>query len=74
MWADRYIGKLVIVSHWSDFKLEDATKLGVLSEVRGEYFYIAGDARGYRHCRPVSRNKLVTQEEPCDKFSGVTQI
>lgn len=50
-----YFGKLVVVSHWSDFKLEDATKLGILNYIKDGYFYIADDSRGYRFCRLVSR-------------------
>lgn len=52
---DSLIGKLVVVAHWSDFKLEDATVLGILSRIdSGGYFYIRGSARGYRYMRPVS--------------------
>ena len=52
------IGKLVVVAHWSDFDLMDATKLGVLQRVHKGYFYIEDDVRGYRYCRPVSNLKL----------------
>ena len=54
----KYIGKLVVVAHWSDFDLMDATKLGTLEKMEGGYFYIQGDSRGYRHCRPVSQKRL----------------
>ena len=59
----KYIGKLVVVAHWGDFKLEDATRLGVLREVENGYFYVNGDNRGYRHCRPVSQRRLHSLEE-----------
>ena len=51
-----HIGELVVVAHWSDFQIEDATKLGVLRAIEGEHsdiFYVDGDQRGYRHCRSV---------------------
>ncbi len=53
-----FIGKLVVVSHWHDFDLADAVKLGRLQEYRDGYFYIQGDKRGYKHCRPVSVKRL----------------
>lgn len=53
--SKNYFGKLVVVAHWSDFKLEDATKLGILKDIRDGYFYVDGDSRGYRFCRLVSR-------------------
>lgn len=52
------IGELVVVSHWIDFKMEDATKLGILRDVRDGHFYIEGDGRGYRHCRRVNSRCL----------------
>jgi hypothetical protein len=55
---NKLIGKLVVVSHWSDFKLEDATKLGILRKIKDGYFYIDNDSRGYRHCRKVSQKNL----------------
>jgi hypothetical protein len=54
------IGKLVVVSHWPDFKLEDATKLGVLREIKDGYFYINNDSRGYRYCRKVSQKLVIS--------------
>ena len=56
--VDKLIGKLVVVSHWSDAKLEDATKLGILYKVEDSYFYIDGDNRGYKYCRKVSQRPL----------------
>lgn len=53
-----YCGKLVVVAHWADFKLEDATKLGILTHVEDGYFYVLGDLRGYRHCRMVCEKQL----------------
>lgn len=56
------IGRLVVVSHWRDAKLEDATKLGILQDIRDGYFYIQDDSRAYRHCRKVSQ-KVFSRED-----------
>lgn len=50
-----YIGKLVVLSHWSDFDLNDEVRLGILDRVEGNYFYISGSNRGYRYCRSVGK-------------------
>jgi len=55
-WIEEWIGRLVVVAHWSDFQLEDETRLGILRGVRSGYFYIDGSERGYRHCRVVGDN------------------
>lgn len=52
------IGELVVVSHWQDFKLEDATVLGILREYRDGYFYVVGSRRGFRHCRKVMGREI----------------
>mgnify|MGYP001572394802 CR=1 FL=1 len=54
-------GKLVVVAHWSDFKLEDATKLGILTHLKDGYFYILGDSRGYRYCRLVCQKQIICE-------------
>lgn len=46
---------LVVVSHWSDFDLNDAVFLGKFKECRGGYFYIQNSGRGFKYCRKVSR-------------------
>lgn len=48
MSTQNYCGKLVVVAHWADFKLEDATKLGILNRVTDRY------------CRPVSQKYLLS--------------
>jgi hypothetical protein len=55
---NKLIGKLVVVTHWRDFQLEDATKLGILKKIENDYFYIIDDARGYKYCRVVKENTL----------------
>lgn len=54
----KHIGKLVVVAHWQDFKLQDPTKLGILQCIVDGRFYIANDPRAYRHCRLVSQRRI----------------
>jgi hypothetical protein len=51
---DNVIRRLVVVAHYVDFDLMDATILGRLEKVKEGYFYLHGSNRGYRHCRLVS--------------------
>jgi len=60
----KLVGKLVVVAHWSDFKLEDATQLGIFEKFENHHFYIVGSNRGWRHCRRVSQ-KRIPDFEPC---------
>jgi len=53
---DLLCGDLVVVSHWSDFDWpHDAVELGILTEIKGGYYYINNAKRGYKHCRFVYR-------------------
>ena len=56
--SNDYIGRLVVVAHWSDFKLEDGTFLGILERIEDGYFYIVGSKRGFRYCRLVSKRRI----------------
>lgn len=64
MKAKNLIGKLVVVSHWSDFDYPaDAVRLGRLRDIRDGYFYIDNLSRGYRYCRKVSRQNIKLEKE-----------
>lgn len=47
------LGDLVVVAHFSDFDLMDATHLGKFAGYVGGSFFIEGHERGYKYCRKV---------------------
>jgi len=52
-------GELVVVAHWDDFQIEDATVLGRFSHRDSDgYFYIDGSQRGWRHLKRLRSHTL----------------
>ena len=52
---DLEIGDLCIFAHWSDMKSEDATFIGILDYIEGDYYYARGSSRGFRYIRKLAR-------------------
>jgi hypothetical protein len=53
------VGELVVVAHWEDFQLEDATVLGRFSHRDSDgYFYIDGSQRGWRYLKRLRSHTL----------------